>query len=484
MKKYIFLISIFLYINIPIFSQTQKPGTSKTTTQKVVDTGKKVINKVMELFALPHTTPKNYIPISTIELTDKNNFKNIEIQKNRTPELELKVLYPRITPEKGFVSFQLGDFNYYRYIKNIEKSNIDYIKLIAPNGDECFVEKYRILPKKELERHIVFLLDHSGSMGKNRASELQKSVVDAITKNATDNSKTLYSVYKFSNINRLIVSSKSINEIQNALLPTNGLDGFGGGTAIKDALLSSVDLLSLDNKSENKIIVIFTDGQSNSDLSIVPMNDVIKKALDNNINIITVGFGSYLDPNYLENISSNSGGNLYHIYNPKEFDILFSNIFNDIKFSYDLEFSPCMFGDKIKIEIKLNGFEKPILGNAVFRSPPLKGFSIDQNLLFDNSSATINPTYFSKLNNLAEFLQKSTSVNILIEGHTDKLGDESNNITLSLKRAQSVKNYLIERGVNTSRISVKGFGSSKPVYEYNDNSNVNALNRRIQIVIN
>jgi hypothetical protein len=123
MKKYIFLISIFLYINIPIFSQTQTPGTSKTTTQKVVDTGKKVINKVMELFALPHKTPKNYIPISTIELTDKNNFKNIEIQKNTTPELELKVLYPRITPEKGFVSFQLGDFNYYRYIKNIEKSN-------------------------------------------------------------------------------------------------------------------------------------------------------------------------------------------------------------------------------------------------------------------------------------------------------------------------------------------------------------------------
>jgi len=53
---------------------------------------------------------------------------------------------------------------------------------------------------------------------------------------------------------------------------------------------------------------------------------------------------------------------------------------------------------------------------------------------------------------------------------------------LSEKRATSVKQYLLKKGINANRVETKGFGSSKPAYPYN-NSDVNELNRRIEIVI-
>ena len=80
--------------------------------------------------------------------------------------------------------------------------------------------------------------------------------------------------------------------------------------------------------------------KQNSDVSIMPMSDIIKKALVNNINIVTVAFGSHLSKSYLENISLNSGGSLYWIYNESEFEQLFDNVLCDVNLSYDLEFSP------------------------------------------------------------------------------------------------------------------------------------------------
>ena len=72
---------------------------------------------------------------------------------------------------------------------------------------------------------------------------------------------------------------------------------------------------------------------------------------------------------------------------------------------------------------------------------------------------------------------------ILIEGHTDKLGSEKINLEISNRRANSVKNYLLKKGINESRVKTIGLGSSKPAYSYNGNDVINELNRRIEIVI-
>ena len=210
---------------------------------------------------------------------------------------------------------------------------------------------------------------------------------------------------------------------------------------------------------------------------------MVKDALINNINIVCVGFGQYFDVDELNRIAYNSGGNLYHIYSEEEFEVLFDNIFQDFYYSYDLEFSPCMFGDEIEIEIKMKGIEdNSVIGTSVFRSPPEEGFVIDLNILFETNSSNVKSEYLEKLDGLASYMNLK-DFSIKVEGHTDKVGGNEVNKELSLKRAGSVKDYLVSKGIDSNRIKVFGYGEEKPAYDYKDGLEENVFNRRIEIVI-
>ena len=78
------------------------------------------------------------------------------------------------------------------------------------------------------------------------------------------------------------------------------------------------------------------------------------------------------------------------------------------------------------------------------------------------------------IDNLAEFLQKNSDRNILIEGHTDNVGKDSYNLELSRLRADSVKTALLARGISTSRMTIQGYGETRPVA---DNRHSNRQNR-------
>ena len=192
-----------------------------------------------------------------------------------------------------------------------------------------------------------------------------------------------YHIYKFSEQTRRIVKGKTPQEIASKLLPTNGLKGFGGGTAVKDALVTAISDLNKENKDDFKIVVLFTDGDSNSDLQQIPMSEVLKTAVENNINIVSVAFGSYLNVGYLKDIADFSGGDLFHIYSPDEFQVLFDNIFQDIILSYDLEFVPCLFGDDVQLEMKIVSNDISLKGQTIFRTPLTEGYTIDLSINFD-----------------------------------------------------------------------------------------------------
>ena len=123
------------------------------------------------------------------------------------------------------------------------------------------------------------------------------------------------------------------------------------------------------------------------------------------------------------------------------------------------------------------------VGNTVFRTPLRKGYTIDLSIEFDLNSSRINTSNFIKLNSLAQLLSFNKDIKIIVEGHSDRLGDEKSNLKLSKNRAESVKAYLLTKGIDQSRIKTKGYGSSMPAFDYRNGSNVNPKNRRIQIVI-
>ena len=74
------------------------------------------------------------------------------------------------------------------------------------------------------------------------------------------------------------------------------------------------------------------------------------------------------------------------------------------------------------------------------------------------------------------------ALNILLTGHADITGGEDLNLVLAKKRAESIKKYLISRGINASRIEVVSFGETKP--KFLSNTSVGrALNRRVEVYI-
>lgn len=434
---------------------------------------------------ISHVIPPNYIATKAISSTTQSDFSNIQIEKEVRPELTLNVMYPRITPNKGYVSFQVGDNNYKRYINDITGENIEYIKLISPDSASCIVKKYTLLPKREIKRHYSFVLDHSGSMGDERANKLQMAVYNAIKNNIINTKNNdIYSIHKFDGEGNIVhlITSKNIDEIKNVLLPPIGLIGFGRSTAIKDALNQAIDTIIGDKGSESKLIILFTDGYTNTDETQLTLADVIRKSINNNVNIAPVGFGSNVDDEYLRKIAYFAGGNMYKIYHENEFDQFFKNVFLDINLNYEVAFSPCKFGDELTIQLKLKGLKKPLIGETFFATPIKSGYSIDLNILFDQASSKIDiDKYGENLYQVFELLKSRTDLNVIIEGHTDRVGRESYNNELSLKRAEAVKKYFVDLGINAGRIETKGYGWSMPAYPYVGGKNENALNRRITL---
>jgi OOP family OmpA-OmpF porin len=102
---------------------------------------------------------------------------------------------------------------------------------------------------------------------------------------------------------------------------------------------------------------------------------------------------------------------------------------------------------------------------------------------FASSSVSIQPNYQAPVQKLAEFMRKFTDLNVIIEGYTDSQGSVEFNQLLSERRAQAIKTALVERyGIATSRVTIKGYGESRPIAS-NETSAGRLENRRVIAVL-
>ena len=101
------------------------------------------------------------------------------------------------------------------------------------------------------------------------------------------------------------------------------------------------------------------------------------------------------------------------------------------------------------------------------------------NIFFTTDSWQIKEESFNELNNLVRLLSENKDIIMEIGGHTDSTGSPEHNITLSEKRALSVVDYLISKGINPDRLSYKGYGNTQPVGN-NDTAEGRQLNRRTE----
>lgn len=112
-----------------------------------------------------------------------------------------------------------------------------------------------------------------------------------------------------------------------------------------------------------------------------------------------------------------------------------------------------------------------------------RGCWVVPDLQFDTSSATIRPIGRQKLDEeVLPVLRKNPDLRLRIDGHTDSRGSEAYNQSLSERRAQSVKDYLVGAGISADRLEVRGFGESRPIAP-NDTPENLQLNRRTELTV-
>lgn len=108
--------------------------------------------------------------------------------------------------------------------------------------------------------------------------------------------------------------------------------------------------------------------------------------------------------------------------------------------------------------------------------------NLPDGVTFDVGSATLNPSFRTTLDKVAESLIQYPNSLVDVYGHTDSTGSDAFNQTLSENRARTVMNYLMSRGVPASRLRSQGFGETMPVAS-NDTPEGRAKNRRVEIKI-
>jgi outer membrane protein OmpA-like peptidoglycan-associated protein len=103
-------------------------------------------------------------------------------------------------------------------------------------------------------------------------------------------------------------------------------------------------------------------------------------------------------------------------------------------------------------------------------------------VLFDTGKYSLKPGAREKLAKVAGILLAYPGINVQVGGYTDNVGGDEMNQALSEHRAGSVRDYLIESGVNSNSVTARGYGNTEPVAT-NDNSTGRQQNRRVELVV-
>ena len=233
---------------------------------------------------------------------------------------------------------------------------------------------------------------------------------------------------------------------QTAYFCSNKLDGVGGWD------LYSFDLY--EKVKPERVLFIKGDIKDSEGILVDSVSLELKNITTNEITKISVNGGKYVSALTLEDSD----------------DVLIT--FNKEGYAFNSHYISSTdesFSGPAKMDVEINKVESG------------KTFELN-NIYFATDSFNINKVTKSILTEFSNYLKENSNLKLLISGHTDDVGNKEDNLILSTNRARSVYTFLVESGVDESRLNYKGFGEDRPIYD-NSTRKGRAKNRRTECTI-
>lgn len=323
---------------------------------------------------------------------------------------------------------------------------------------------------------LAIVMDHSGSMGEERAKNMQIAVQKLIENKREQDRITLI---RYDNKIAIHAGPDKDKNTLKLAHQINGLQGYGNLTATKDAIIKAVSTLENEPLTHKRAVVVFTDGYDNS--SKLGIDDVVKSAREKNIFVSTVDYGYNVDEKMLQEIANRTYGIYHHIYLTHEFNYVFEDVYTRLNNYYLIEYDVDSFGEhKLKLKICIDG--KEYIDEYSYNNTPPVGSLVLLNVLFDHDKSTMKKESKNAVIMLADYMKSNPTLKIELHGHTDNTGNPEYNLKLSDKRAETVKNELVALGIDDNRISFTGHGDTKPIADNNTNDG-RANNRRTEFLL-
>lgn len=327
---------------------------------------------------------------------------------------------------------------------------------------------------------IALVMDNSGSMGDPRARSVQEAAQAFIDKKGPKDAMAL--VRYDHHVEVEVPCTMSTSDLKSGL-KQNGLEGFGGGTAILQGVSAAIDHLATNaSEFKRRAVVIFTDGQENS--SKIKREELISKSLREHVPICAVDFGDGINEGYMSDLAAATGGTYQHIYRTSEFDDVFEDVYRRLRNAYVIEYPANSFGEHT-VNVTLCFGKDSLKASATYDNTPEPGTIAVMDVQFDHGKAQLKGSSKGAINNVVRLMQGVPTMTIELRGHTDSTnstGDPEFNQKLSQQRADAVRDALITAGIKAERVTAVGYGDTKPVAT-NATDEGRARNRRTEFII-
>ncbi|WP_053337225.1 OmpA family protein [Microscilla marina] len=486
--------------SLPLVGSMEVAPLRNTTYKFLIDDGEKSFVKSFRVRVIRRKFIKNVAKKTTLKKGQKLDFDIFATDRSKFPK-EVK-LYVLVTDTSGnFISHLAPPYVSYRESRKFFRKIVESVK-----GRRYAINNFKVREIHEMiskPYDISLVMDYSGSMAGNIKKLEEATRKFILTKHPNDKISVVKFDERLETELRLTAQGSKTDCVK-----FDGLTRYGGSTALYAG--ADEGLESLKNAQNNKVMLLFTDGEENSSLQYFGKrafraSEVVKKAREKGIRVFTIAYGTGVNNKTLNALSMLTDGKTYFIENPDEIKQVYEELPRIFRNFYEITYRPVNVQGQHDIELTYNnglgksqtvGSSTHIGENYEIDKYDYEGaYKYQTNLkkrpvappqsvaFFEYNKYELKDKFIKNLEPFIKYLQKNKNAELAIYGHTDQVGTAAACLLLSQRRANAIKQYFVRHGVAAKRITAKGYGKAKPIWKNEKHDWQAKENRRIELLL-